>query len=158
MVFQMIRAVLRSIAQPARPRLFRTTARCISVFTFPRKHQPSGLRVAFGIFRSYGGGAGPSQDEAENRVLSVLKYFDKIDTAKLSIDTPFTQLGLDSLDVVEVMIALEEEFHMEIPDAVADKVQTPKEIAQYVYEFLNPHKPRLEDEDHYSEDPGQHTK
>jgi NADH dehydrogenase (ubiquinone) 1 alpha/beta subcomplex 1 len=86
-----------------------------------------------------------SPAETESRVLSVLKNFDKVDATKLSPATPFSQLGLDSLDVVEVMIALEEEFHMEIPDAVADKVQTPKEVADYIHNFLNPHKPAEED-------------
>lgn len=87
--------------------------------------------------------AGPA--ETNERVLTVLKNFDKVDTSKLALTTPFTQLGLDSLDVVEVMIALEEEFHMEIPDAVADKAQTPQEISEYIYNFLNPHNPVAQD-------------
>jgi len=37
------------------------------------------------------------------------------------------------------MIAIEEEFHMEIPDEVADKVTTPKEAADYVYEHQSAH-------------------
>lgn len=44
-----------------------------------------------------------------------------------------SDLGLDSLDVVEVMIAVEEEFQMEIPDEVADKCATPKDAAEYVF-------------------------
>ena len=100
--------------------------------------------------RTYGS-AQPSKPQAEERVMAVLSKFDKVDTTKLAITTPFTQLGLDSLDVVEVMIALEDEFHIEIPDPVADKVQTPKEIAEYIYGFLNPHQP--EKTDNYSEDP-----
>lgn len=99
--------------------------------------------------RGYGS-TSVSKSEAEERVLSVLKKFDKVDTTKLSLSAPFTQLGLDSLDVVEVMIALEEEFHMEIPDAVADKVQTPQEVAQYIYDFLNP--PNPQEPDVFSED------
>lgn len=50
------------------------------------------------------------------------------------MDSKFTSdLGLDSLDVVEVMIAVEEEFQMEIPDEVADKCSTPKDAAEYVF-------------------------
>lgn len=101
--------------------------------------------------RHYASGGGHvSLTDTEQRVLGVLKNFDKVDSGKLSLATPFTQLGLDSLDVVEVMIALEEEFHMEIPDAVADKVQTPKEVTDYIYNFLNPHQPPKPDR--YSED------
>ena len=102
--------------------------------------------------RFYGAAAGVTLESANERVLAVLKKFDKVDAAKLALTTPFTQLGLDSLDVVEVMIALEEEFHMEIPDPVADKAQTPREIAEYIHGFLNPHRPPPED--HMSEQTG----
>ncbi|PJF18640.1 Acyl carrier protein [Paramicrosporidium saccamoebae] len=105
--------------------------------------KPTRLAMPFQTVRFSSTHSSPA--ETESRVLSVLKTFDKVDAAKLSSDTPFSQLGLDSLDVVEVMIALEEEFHMEIPDAVADKVQTPKEIAEYIHSFLNPHRPAEED-------------
>lgn len=101
-----------------------------------------------GTLRWYGA-AQVSREQAEERVLGVLKKNDKVDVQKLNLGTPFTQLGLDSLDVVEVMIALEDEFHLEIPDAVADRAQTPKDIAQYIYDFLNPHTSAKAD--HYSE-------
>lgn len=53
---------------------------------------------------------------------------------KVSLDSKFTSdLGLDSLDVVEVMIAMEEEFQLEIPDDVADKCTTPREAAEYIF-------------------------
>lgn len=50
------------------------------------------------------------------------------------MDSKFTSdLGLDSLDVVEVMIAMEEEFQLEIPDEVADKCSTPRDAAEYIF-------------------------
>ena len=55
-----------------------------------------------------------------------------------TLETPWQSMGLDSLDVVEVMIALEEEFHLEIPDAVADAAKTPTEVADYIYNFMYP--------------------
>jgi acyl carrier protein len=63
---------------------------------------------------------------------------DKVSENTISLDTPWQNMGLDSLDVVEVMIALEEEFHMEIPDAVADAAKTPVEVAEYIYNFMYP--------------------
>jgi len=36
--------------------------------------------------------------------------------------------------VVEVMIAMEEEFQLEIPDDVADKCSSPKEAAEYIFQ------------------------
>ena len=41
-------------------------------------------------------------------------------------------LGADSLDVVEIVMALEEEFEMEIPDEEAEKLATVGAIAHYI--------------------------
>jgi len=41
-------------------------------------------------------------------------------------------LGADSLDIVELVMAMEEEFEMEIPDEDAEKIVTVKDIIDYV--------------------------
>jgi NADH dehydrogenase (ubiquinone) 1 alpha/beta subcomplex 1 len=41
-------------------------------------------------------------------------------------------LGLDSLDVVELVMALEEEFGVEIPDAEADKISSIQDAVNYL--------------------------
>jgi NADH dehydrogenase (ubiquinone) 1 alpha/beta subcomplex 1, acyl-carrier protein len=41
-------------------------------------------------------------------------------------------LGLDSLDVVELVMALEEEFGIEIPDAEADKIASISDAVSYM--------------------------
>lgn len=41
-------------------------------------------------------------------------------------------LGLDSLDVVELVMALEEEFGVEIPDAEADKIASVTDAVNYI--------------------------
>ena len=43
-------------------------------------------------------------------------------------------LGADSLDVVEIVMALEEEFDVEIPDEDAEKITTVSQIIEYVEE------------------------
>lgn len=43
-------------------------------------------------------------------------------------------LGADSLDIVELIMALEEEFDMEIPDADAEKVETVADVVEYIKE------------------------
>jgi len=41
-------------------------------------------------------------------------------------------LGADSLDVVEMIMALEEKFEIEIPDSEAEKIQTVQDVINYI--------------------------
>lgn len=48
-------------------------------------------------------------------------------------DSKFVEdLGADSLDVVELVMALEEKFEIEIPDDEAEKIQTVADVVAYV--------------------------
>ncbi len=51
-------------------------------------------------------------------------------------------LGADSLDVVELVMALEEEFGIQIPDEEAEKIQTVGQAVQYIEEHLQAAKER----------------
>ncbi|CAL9224736.1 unnamed protein product [Arabidopsis halleri] len=65
------------------------------------------------------------KSEVTDRVLSVVKNFQKVESSKVTPKAHFNNdLGLDSLDTVEVVMALEEEFGFEIPDNEADKIQS----------------------------------
>ena len=56
-----------------------------------------------------------------------------VDEAEVSIDSPFIDdLGADSLDIVELTMAFEEEFNVEIPDDVAEKIKTVKDTVEYI--------------------------
>ena len=71
--------------------------------------------------------------DVDSRVLMVCKAFDKITADKVSLESHFiNDLGLDSLDHVEVIMAIEDEFGFEIPDEHSEKLLTPAKIAQYV--------------------------
>ncbi|XP_062144374.1 acyl carrier protein 2, mitochondrial [Alnus glutinosa] len=65
------------------------------------------------------------KSEVADRVISVVKNFQKVDPSKVSPNAHFqNDLGLDSLDAVEIVMALEEEFGFEIPDNEADKINS----------------------------------
>ena len=52
---------------------------------------------------------------------------------EVTIDASFVEdLGADSLDTVELVMALEEEFETEIPDEEAEKITTVKEALNYI--------------------------
>ncbi|KAH9064230.1 acyl carrier protein [Lactarius vividus] len=73
------------------------------------------------------------KSQIETRVLDVLKSFEKVSPEKIKPSATFTDdLGLDSLDAVEVVMAVEEEFSIEIPDTEADAIQTVQQAIDYV--------------------------
>ena len=68
-----------------------------------------------------------------DRVLSVIKGFEKVDASKVTPAAHFSNdLGLDSLDAVEVCMALEEEFSILIPDAEAEKILSVEDTVNFV--------------------------
>lgn len=56
-----------------------------------------------------------------------------VETAQVTVDANFVDdLGADSLDTVELVMALEEEFGCEIPDEEAEKIVTVKQAIEYI--------------------------
>jgi len=56
-----------------------------------------------------------------------------IDEGEITLDSSFVDdLGADSLDVVELIMALEEEFGIEIPDEDAEKISTVGDALDYI--------------------------
>jgi NADH dehydrogenase (ubiquinone) 1 alpha/beta subcomplex 1, acyl-carrier protein len=71
--------------------------------------------------------------DVTERIITVVKNFDQVDGNKVTPKVKFTEdLGLDSLDVVEVVMAIEDEFAIEIPDAEADKISSIEEAVEYI--------------------------
>merc|ERR1712071_706128 len=69
----------------------------------------------------------------QDRVLLVLRLYDKIDPSRLLLGSHFmNDLGLDSLDHVEVIMAIEDEIGFEIPDGDAEKLMKPEDVVRYV--------------------------
>jgi acyl carrier protein len=56
-----------------------------------------------------------------------------VDDAKVTEEASFVDdLGADSLDTVELVMAFEEEFGVEIPDDAAEKITTVKDAIEYI--------------------------
>lgn len=55
-----------------------------------------------------------------------------VDENKLTMDTTFEDIDADSLDVVELVMALEEEFSLEIADEEVEKIKTVGDIVTYI--------------------------
>lgn len=76
----------------------------------------------------------PMSDIAE-RVKKIVVEHLGVDEAKVTENARFVDdLGADSLDTVELVMAFEEEFNIEIPDDAAEKIQTVKDAITYIQE------------------------
>lgn len=88
----------------------------------------------------------PKYNEIQERVMKVLSKYDKIDSSQLKLASHFVDdLGLDSLDHVEIMMELEDEFGLEIPDTEAEKLMRPTEIARFIFQKEEKNIPTVED-------------
>ena len=71
--------------------------------------------------------------EIEQKVKKIVIDQLGVDESKLTLESSFIDdLGADSLDTVELVMAFEEEFSIEIPDQVAEKITTVKEAIQNI--------------------------
>ncbi|KAL9610486.1 MAG: hypothetical protein Q9167_004826 [Letrouitia subvulpina] len=98
--------------------------------------RPTGY-YAHGLLRTsrcYSAPAGLTKQEVEGRIIDLLKGFDKVkENSQVSQTSHFANdLGLDSLDTVEVVMAIEEEFSIEIPDKEADAIHSINQAVDYI--------------------------
>ena len=70
-------------------------------------------------------------EKIKNIIVEQLQVSDTAITEEASF---IDDLGADSLDIVELIMALEEEFGIEIPDADAEKVVTVGDVVSYIKE------------------------
>ena len=71
-------------------------------------------------------------DVAERIKKIVVEHLD-VDAAKVTESASFIDdLGADSLDLVELIMAMEEEFDVEIPDEEAEKLASVGDVVKYV--------------------------
>ena len=67
------------------------------------------------------------------RVKSIIVEQLGVDEDEVTLDASFTDdLGADSLDIVELVMAFEEEFGIEIPDEEAEKITTVQQAITYI--------------------------
>lgn len=77
-------------------------------------------------------------ENIEQRVKKIVAEQLGVNEAEVKIDSSFVDdLGADSLDTVELVMALEEEFECEIPDEEAEKITTVQQAVDYVSAHLN---------------------
>lgn len=71
-------------------------------------------------------------DDLIQRVLKVIATSKRIPLETVTIDSEFQQLGIDSMDAVEILFALENEFDITIPDEDARRVRSIRQMCEGV--------------------------
>ena len=75
--------------------------------------------------------------DIEERVKKIVVEHLGVDESKIMNDSKFIDdLGADSLDTVELVMALEEEFKTEIPDEEAENINTVNQAVEYINAHL----------------------
>ena len=76
-------------------------------------------------------------EEIFEKVKKVIMEQLGVSDSAITLEASFIDdLGADSLDIVELIMALEEEFDMEIPDSDAEKVATVGDVVDYIKEHV----------------------
>ncbi|MBV6492747.1 MAG: Acyl carrier protein [Turneriella sp.] len=74
-----------------------------------------------------------STEEIMGKVKKIIAEQLSVDESEIKNESHFIDdLGADSLDTVELVMALEEEFGIEIPDEDAEKIQTVGDVQKYI--------------------------
>ena len=77
-------------------------------------------------------------ENIEQRVQKIVAEQLGVNEAEVKFDSSFVDdLGADSLDTVELVMALEEEFGCEIPDVEAEKITTVQQAVDYINKHQN---------------------
>ncbi len=68
----------------------------------------------------------------EDKVKKIIADQLEVDGSKLSKETTFEDIDADSLDIVELVMALEEEFDLEISDQEIENINTVGDVIKYI--------------------------
>ena len=62
------------------------------------------------------------------KVIEIVAREQHLDASEITIDSQFSDLGIDSLDGVNILFALEEEFKIDIPDVIAQNMKSIRQV------------------------------
>lgn len=68
------------------------------------------------------------------KIIAILAEYKEIDKSKINADTTFESINLDSLDIVEIMMKLEDELNVTIE--VNPEIKTVGKLAEYIDSLL----------------------
>ena len=79
-----------------------------------------------------------TRDEITEKLIEIVRHEKSLPDDKLALDTPLADAGIDSLDSLSILFAIEETFHISIPDESARGIKTVGDMIAVVEGLLPP--------------------
>ena len=76
------------------------------------------------------------QEQITDRILQVIAKTQKLPEGKVTLDSSFEELNIDSMDGVNILFALENEFDITVPDEDAKKIRSIRDIVDGVTKLV----------------------
>jgi len=76
-----------------------------------------------------------TRDQIQQQLIEIVRKEKEIPDDKLALDTPLAEAGIDSLDALTILFAIEEQFHISIPDDKARAMKTLGDMVNVVQEL-----------------------
>ena len=71
-------------------------------------------------------------DPLEQKVIHLIAQKKRIEPAGITLDSTFQELGIDSLDGMDLLFSFEESFRLSIPDDVAHRMQSVRQVTEAI--------------------------
>ena len=76
-------------------------------------------------------------ENVTEQVLDVIAQTQRLPREKVTIDARFEELGMDSMDAVNILFALEDKFDITVPDEEAKKIRSIRDVVDGVQTLVN---------------------
>jgi len=77
-----------------------------------------------------------SNEELTERVRGIIAAAQHVPVEKITADSTFEELGIDSLDGINILFAVESEFNINIPDDAAQKIRSVRDVVDGIANLL----------------------
>jgi len=75
-------------------------------------------------------------DELTDRILRIIAETQRKDPSQVTIDSTFEELGIDSMDGVNIVFALENEFNINVPDEEVKSIRSVRDMVEGVRKLI----------------------
>src|ERR1700688_5010985 len=75
-------------------------------------------------------------DDLTQRVLRIIAETQRKDPAQVTIDSTFEELGIDSMDGINIIFALENEFNVNVPDEDVKSIRSVRDVVEGIIRLV----------------------